>query len=255
MKYPVRELLALIVGFLLFSFLLLGGVDALFGRASDDVGGVVAFLAAVPTAWLATRVIGRRPFRQILSAEGALWNGLSTALAVAIPVAVVAVAVGVFIRGVERMDTPLWMVALFLVMTPVMAWAEELLFRGWMPQFLGYWVKNPWIAFFLPAVPFAVIHAPSNAMMWVGHLVSGACFAYLAMRTQSLAASTVVHATSNTALHVLDYLTHYSGRGVSWGTEGGFIFVVKCVLLVLVTALIAWRPHRQGQAAENSAVV
>lgn len=244
MKFPVREFLAVLVGFVLFSFLLLGGVDALFGQAAEDAGAVVAFLAAVPAIWCAVRLVGRRPFRQILSAGRSPWRGLGTALSVSVPVAIVVVAVGVLLRGVDRMDTPPVMLAAALILAPVMAGAEELLFRGWMPQFFGYWVKNPWLAFFLPVVPFAAVHAPDNAAAWVGHLISGACFAFLAMRTQSLAASTVLHGTSNMALQVFDYLTHYSDEGVGLGTEGGLILIVKTVLLVLVTALIAGRVGR-----------
>lgn len=239
MKYPVRELVTILVGFVIFSVLLLGGMDIILGKASEQVGAVIAFLGFLPALWLAVSAVGRRPFRQIVAAPTASWRAARVALLVAVPVAAAVVAGGIAMLGVNRMPTPAWVMVLLLVATPVMALAEELLFRGWFPQFFGFWIKNPWVAFFLPVPFFAAIHAPTDAMTWAGHLISGACFAYLALRAQSLAASAVVHATSNLALSIADYFTSYSG-----GEMVPVILAVKTVLLVAVTAVIGWRLSR-----------
>lgn len=235
MSYPIRELLALIIGFIVSIVALMVAVDAAFGASSDAVGGVIAFLAFLPALWLAVRVAGRRPFRQLFEAPQArTGRAASIALAAAVPLMAAAVAGGIALLGVQRADTPVWQLALLLLAAPVMALAEELLFRAWLPQFIGFWVRNAWVAFLLPVPFFAAIHAPDTPLLWANHLVSGACFALLALCAQSIGASAAVHAASNMALIALDYATSYSD-----GAHDGVI-LAKSAVLVLVTAVV-WR--------------
>lgn len=247
MTHPIRELLALIVGFLVSIIVLMESVDAFFGSASDAVGGVLAFLAFVPALWLAVRVAGRRPLGQLLAAPDAPnRRAAKLALAVALPPMGVAVVAGIFLVDGHRSNEPLWQLALVLLARPVMAMAEELLFRAWLPQFIGFWTRNVWVAFLLPVPLFALIHAPSTPLEWANHLVSGTCFALLALRARSVVASTIVHAASNMALSVLAFATSYSDGPIA------SVLLAKSVVLVVVTAIIwAKLGSRDVAAAER----
>ncbi|WP_445227782.1 CPBP family intramembrane glutamic endopeptidase [Corynebacterium sp. H128] len=102
-------------------------------------------------------------------------------------------------------------------------------------QVIGYWTSNRWVAFLLPVPLFALIHAPSNVVPWLGYLTSGLCFALVAMFSQGIAASTVLHFVSKMTLILLSTVMDLENQGnVS-------LILIKSLLLVSVTALFCWR--------------
>ncbi|KAB1502824.1 CPBP family intramembrane metalloprotease [Corynebacterium sp. 320] len=81
-------------------------------------------------------------------------------------------------------------------MVPAQAIAEELVFRGVLPQFLGAYVRNPWICYLVPLVLFTVAHDYN----WVGLIditVFAACMALLAHKTGGLELPMALHIANN----------------------------------------------------------
>lgn len=243
---PFGEFITVQLIFFVSFIALMLPIDALPGDLSEEVGGTIAFLAFVPALALAVKAAGNRPFSQLISAGGR-WSDRqqSIALSVAGGVSILALAVGTPLLGPKWTVDSLPMALFFLLMTPVMAFAEELLFRGWFPQFFGSWIRSGLICFLLPVPLFAWIHQPVGTLQWVNHLVPGVCFALLAWRAQSIVASTVLHAASNLTLALLDMFTGYSEGSTS------SILMAKLLCLLLATGIILWRlPVKQGPRNE-----
>ncbi|MDU0479620.1 CPBP family intramembrane metalloprotease [Staphylococcus chromogenes] len=233
---PIAELFALALFFFVGFLALMLAIDSLAGEMSDEVGGTIAFLAFVPALWVAVKGCGHRPFSQLISAEGR-WSFAQHNIALPIVggVSVASIVLGTAVLGPHWSVESLPFALFFLLMTPVMAFAEELLFRGWFPQFLGTWIRSGLVCFLLPVPLFAWIHQPSSALGWVGYLVSGTCYALLAWRAQSLVASSVLHAMSNVTLFILNALTGYQLQ------EAEPMLVAKTIVLAITAALIYWR--------------
>lgn len=216
LRRAIAEFVVLLATFFVSAMLLLGAIDIFGGDMSDEIGGTVAMIAALPAIWLAC-LVGRRTFRDLV---GHPPYGIWRALAVTVPVGALSVAAAMYFRDWHWQGASIF----HLAMIPIMAWVEELLFRGWFPQFLG----GKLYSYLLPIPIFAAIHAPSSALGWIAYLVSGTCFALVAWRTRGIGMSTVLHAVSNYTIYI-----------VMMGTEpGDWLLIAKILVFAAVTALL-----------------
>ncbi|AKK03819.1 hypothetical protein [Corynebacterium epidermidicanis] len=124
---PFAELAMLLAVFVLSLIVLMIGIDALTGEYSDQVGGAIAFISIVPAVLLAVRVAGRRPIPQPLWAP-TIPSTRNRQLIISLQVSLATMSVFVLVTwqplGTEVMDTPMWMLVGFLLVTPVMSFAE-----------------------------------------------------------------------------------------------------------------------------------
>lgn len=83
-----------------------------------------------------------------------------------------------------------------LLLVPIQATAEEVVFRGVGMQVFGSWVKSPWLAVLVPSVLFAMAHIYDIwGMLAVG--LMGLVAAWLAWRTGGLEAAIAIHVINN----------------------------------------------------------
>lgn len=244
-KRSIAEALLLIAGFFVFFIVMRVSLDLVAGDYADTIGNWIAFAAFAPALILAVKVGGKRPLRQLFSSsEQPQRNFASTTCLAALPVAALIVILCA-VSLPNPASTPNWPEFTFaLLVTPVMAFLEEVFFRAWMPQLIGYWTRNAWVAFLLPVPVFALFHGAASAGAFIAFLVSGTCFAFLAKTTQGVAASSVLHAVSNMTIIVLGAVMNFDsvGTNVSHGA--------KALALALVTAaLLAF--FRSRQPAKN----
>lgn len=227
--HPLRELLLLLPLFFICFLALMAMIDAITGNRSDEVGGTIAFLAFLPAVAITVKVGGQRPVRHLLKLPPAQ---LRDALIITIPVALALLLIGGF-------PTYTYSLVAILLATPVMALAEEILFRAWFPQVLGGWLRSELLTYLIPVPLFAAIHVPGSLLGWVSYLISGLCYAILAWAGRSIALSAVLHAMFNlTILQAIDL----------HGAQQSFL-VAKCVLLVVVTIAILWFARRTGSVS------
>lgn len=99
-----------------------------------------------------------------------------------------------------------WIMLWAVLLTPLQAGWEELFFRGMLPQIVGSWVANPWIAYGL-SVPLFVAGHTYN---WVGLIdiaVFAICMSYLTYRTRGIEAGLVIHVVGNIQVGIFGALS------------------------------------------------
>jgi uncharacterized protein len=148
----------------------------------------------------------RRPFWRSLAWAPSKIN-YTTAAAAGILVWLIIVVLGLLLQAPSSDKMPiqellsdpvsLWFVALFAITLGPLC--EELVFRGFLlPLFARHWGVAAGLL--LTSVPFALLHGPQYGWAWQ-HLVLitvvGVSFGIMRLRSGSVAASTVMHASYN----------------------------------------------------------
>jgi uncharacterized protein len=106
--------------------------------------------------------------------------------------------------GWER--TPIVAVGTFFGILWVVALGEEFLFRGLVQQWLGEWLKNPWIGLALASLLFGAVHlwfqAFPNWRFAILAAIAGVFYGLAFRKAQSIRASMVAHALTVTTLRL-----------------------------------------------------
>ncbi|MFK0258987.1 lysostaphin resistance A-like protein [Streptomyces sp. NPDC090445] len=175
----------------------------------DTALGLLVLAIGIPVVMLAVRWCGSRPAGTLASVAGRVrWRWLGLCAAVAFPF--MAVQMGVLMLwewlaegdSVFEGDAPepgklLLGLALFVVLVPFQAGAEEFVFRGWLPQFFGGFLRSPWAGVAVASVLFALAHGFGG---WSGFfllLYSSLWWGWLVARTGGLEAVIAMHTANN----------------------------------------------------------
>lgn len=160
---------------------------------------------AVPAIVIAARWPGRRG-GTIFSVAGRIrWSLLGRAFGIAALVSVGVMVVGVSIHMMRTGDPvalsmtarALVLAGLIVFVVPFQAAAEELLFRGLIPQIAGAWGAPAWLAYAIP-IPLFVLGHEYN---WIGLIdiaVFAAAVSLLTHRSGGLELAIGLHAANNT---------------------------------------------------------
>ncbi|MCT1804795.1 CPBP family intramembrane glutamic endopeptidase [Corynebacterium sanguinis] len=173
-------------------------VNIAFFYGAIGISGVGALFAA----WLA----GRRP-RALLSVTGRIrWPIVRLSLLlIAVPPAITFAIDAIVHRGIPApLDGAFWAsIALCLLLVPLQSTAEELVFRGSLPQALGAWIRSPWVVYALSLPPFVFGHT-YGASGLISVAVFAAFASLLVHRTGGLEAAIVLHTVNNMSLAYAD---------------------------------------------------
>ena len=173
---------------------------------------LISIALMLPALWLATLIMGPRPVGLLSSVTGRLrWQWM---LRLVVPALVAFGASFVLYLLVlppllgEPILAPeigpnLWlMLAIILLLVPLQATAEEYVFRGYLMQMIGGWLKHPAFAILLPVPLFMLGHLYDIwGLLDVG--VFAVFAAWLTWRTGGLEAAIVAHVINNAAIFVL----------------------------------------------------
>lgn len=206
----------------------------------------------IPSVILARLIMGPRPIGLLSSVAGRLrWKWLLRC----VPLAALPFAVVFGIQFLIPSDGPavaatvtsstVLLVVLALVLTPLQATAEEYVFRGFLMQAIGGWLRHPAFAILIPVPLFAIGHTQYG---WLGLLdvsIFGLAAGYLTWRTGGLEAAIVAHVINNTALFVLGAFALVD-NGESDGSILGLLSTA--VIMGSFTALVVWQANRRGIA-------
>ncbi|WP_165063290.1 CPBP family intramembrane glutamic endopeptidase [Marisediminicola senii] len=165
----------------------------------------------LPSVLIAALIMGPRPLGLLSSVEGRLrWGWLGRCIPPALVIYGVVFAASFLLEpatGGEAAQPVItaatWaLIVLALVLTPLQATAEEYVFRGYLMQAIGGWLKHPAWAILLPVPLFAIGH---DYDVWglLDVSVFGVVAAWLTWRTGGLEAAIVAHVVNNTALFLL----------------------------------------------------
>lgn len=156
-----------------------------------------------------------------------------------------------------RPSTWVALLVLTFLTTPLQSAGEEYLFRGWLMQQIGAYVRNTYAALAIAIVVSSVIFALAHTSLdpWV--LIDLGAFATVAVlltwRTGGLEAAVALHIVNNVIVLCLSILT--TGLGDAFitpettGTPVGT--VISLVSYVVVTAVIWWLAGRRGVARRS----
>jgi uncharacterized protein len=173
--------------------------------------GLASIAIVLPLVLLAARFIQSRPAGTVSSVLGRLrwgWLGLCLGLAAVSTLLMIAgstalmmltdapdaslaegawVGVGTFAMGLA------WL----LILVPLQAAAEEYVFRGWLLQAIGAFMRSPWPAIVVQAVLFAALHGWGTPWGFIDLIIFGTVLGWLTVRTGGLEAAIALHVSTN----------------------------------------------------------
>ncbi|WP_150307032.1 CPBP family intramembrane glutamic endopeptidase [Planctomonas psychrotolerans] len=249
------------------TLILLGFVfPAVFGTFLDDLGSLdidlsdpLMFLFAIgsvalmlPAVLVATLIMGPRPMGLLSSVAGHLrWRWLLRCTMPALVIFGVVFGLTFAVVGPvlgEPLPVPVitsttWvLVVLAVLMTPLQATAEEYVFRGYLMQLIGGWLKHPAWAILLPVPLFAIGH---DYDVWglADVAVFGVTAAWLTWRTGGLEAAIAAHVVNNTLLFLLGAFDIVDVNADSGSPFALLTTVLIMVVYSLVVVRMANREH------------
>lgn len=188
--------------------------------------GIIALM--LPAYALASRVVQGRGVGYLSSVVGRLrWGWLLACVGVAVTInGIVSAIAALVLPEPETMATPpsapvsATLVAgliVIIVIVPLQASAEEYVFRGYLMQSIGRWLRHPVFAIVAPVPLFVVAHGydpVGQAAVGIFALVAG----WLTWRTGGLEAAIAVHVINNVAGFALGVfgLTDPNETTVGW---------------------------------------
>lgn len=223
------------------------------GRVTEFVAinaSVLMMLAGVATVIV---VLHRRGVRTLITPHPALdWRRMAQG-------AVVWVVLGLLFAVVENLlypgryawslDLQRWLPFLVaaLLLTPLQCAAEELVFRGYLVQAMGRWLRQPVALALLSSIIFTIPHlynpeiaAYGLAIMAANYFVMGLFLASVALRDGRLELAIGAHAGNNLLLAVVVNYEDSVFRTESVFTAGALDPVYSLVTLALGAMLFHW---------------
>ena len=206
---------------------------------------VLPLILMIPPLLLASRIVEGRGVGLLSSVTGRLrfgWLGRSLLLALGVFAVYFAVSLGV--SAATGADvTPdfshpgLWtMVLLVLLLIPFQAAAEEYVFRGYLMQLVGGWLRHPAFAILLPVPLFVLGHGYD---VWGAASVGvfAVVAAWLTWRTGGLEAAIALHIVNNVLIFLFGSVSMVDANA----TSGTPIDLLASTAAMVVFALVADR--------------
>ncbi|MGW1884167.1 CPBP family intramembrane glutamic endopeptidase [Streptomyces sp. NPDC001970] len=266
----VATLVALVCWFLfltpavdrLIQVALLAGVepgtgDTLFANPLWDSAAVLLILALMlPAVVIAARLVQRRPAGTLSSVTGRLrWRWLLACLGVAAAAIVLLFALAIALdavfgagAGASGSTSPvvwagwpafLTAAAVIVLLVPFQAAAEEYVFRGWIPQVFGCYLRSPWVGLVVAAVLFALAHGLGTPWGFADLVLFGLVLGLLVHRTGGLEAAIAFHVVNNLFVFLFSAM-FVAGLDDSGGTSAADAPWVLLAAEVVVLPLYAW---------------
>ncbi|GAA2231697.1 CPBP family intramembrane glutamic endopeptidase [Streptomyces nogalater] len=226
-----------------------------FGPVSGTALDLLSIAVGIPVLLLTVRWIGRRPAGTVSSVTGRLrMRWLALCVLTALPVLALTMGATLLLPSDGGEAESQWVgwpafgraLAVLLVLVPLQAAAEEYVFRGWLTQTAGAFLRSPWAALVPQAVLFASAHGWGTPWGFADLLVFGACAGWLTWRTGGLEAAIALHAVNNlfafgVSAAVVDGLaSDETAADAGWQTV-----VLDVAGIVLYTAAVTWWLRRR----------
>jgi membrane protease YdiL (CAAX protease family) len=232
-----------------------GGTDSYIGTGYDDMDtysapGAILNLGSVALMWLALAtamlIVRDRPHSSYSSSRGGWhWRGFVKCFGIAVVLMLLNYLAGLVLPTdapapdhINRFTTPGLILCIFII--PLQCVAEEYIFRAFIMQTVGSWIKVPVLGLVASiaasAAAFAAGH-PYNDIGVIAILLNGIAWCFLTWKTRGIEASSALHIANN-------YLAFFmSGLGLQaitsqvpltdlvLSTSVDIIYIVTVVLL------------------------
>jgi len=177
---------------------------------------LAASLASVaillPSIWFARLISGPRPTGLISSVAGRLrWKWMSLLFLPALGVYLLSTVFSLVLQPLiaaqpvpsARVTATTWAVVIVAVLlVPLQAAAEEFVFRGYLMQSVGGWLRHPLFAILIP-IPFFTFGHAYDVWGMLDVSVFAVAATWLTWRTGGLEASIAAHVVNNTIIFVI----------------------------------------------------
>ncbi|GGL93288.1 hypothetical protein GCM10010129_41330 [Streptomyces fumigatiscleroticus] len=232
-----------------------GTID--FGPVVNTALDLTYIAVSLPLVLLAVGWTGRRPAGTVSSVAGRLrGRWLARCLLAGVPALVLlALAAWLMPDGDTGSGPPAeWVgwqtflvsVAALVLLVPVQAAAEEYVFRGWLLQAAGGFLRSPWLAALPQAALFAAAHGWGTPWGFADLLVFGMVAAWLTVRTGGLEASVALHALNNLLAFGLSAAVVDGLSSDETAADSPWQFAVVDTLVTLVyAAVVLWSARRR----------
>ena len=248
-------------------------------RAADpfalDMGDPITFAAtnlmlasAIPAALLGSWAVHRVRPGYLVSVLGRIrWRWLGRCVVVLTPLWLAYLGLTTFLpldpgatTGPEAeltLSPPShWPVLLILMLltTPLQSAGEEVLFRGWIMQNIGVWIRHPGISLAVSAVVSAVLfglaHGSLDPWLLLDLMVFAVAMTLMTWRTGGLEAAIVLHSVNNLlGIGLAIALGQLSSAFIDTGSTSTPIqAAVSAVGLAIATAVVWRMADRHGIA-------
>ncbi|WP_066522502.1 CPBP family intramembrane glutamic endopeptidase [Curtobacterium ammoniigenes] len=233
---------------------------------------LVSLAVLLPAMMVAVRLAGLGPIGQLSSVAFRIrWRWLARCLLPLAALAVLTVGVqavgipgvmsgyfvvrhGAFVPNMAEIGHPtvsatttIVAIVMVIVLVPLQAAAEEYMFRGFVQQTVGSWVRNPIVAFVASTVCFGAAHVPNGydpiAILDVASF--GFVAALLTWRTGGLEAGILAHALNNVGIFVLQ-APGWSKINPNDGHESVLQLGITVVTLFVYAFLVEISARRAG---------
>ncbi|WP_078603394.1 CPBP family intramembrane glutamic endopeptidase [Streptomyces sp. NRRL S-455] len=183
-----------------------GGPD--LGPLPNTVLELMSIAVALPLVLLAVLWPGRRPVGTLTSVTGRMrWRWLGWCLLAALLSTSLLTATAFLLPGDDTgpEESDVWVgwgsfltsVVVLTAFVPLQAAAEEYVFRGWLTQAVGAFVRSPWFALLPQAPLFAAAHGWGTGWGFASLLLFGLVAGWLTIRTGGLEAAIALHVLNN----------------------------------------------------------
>ncbi|MFJ6003244.1 lysostaphin resistance A-like protein [Arthrobacter sp. NPDC092385] len=215
---------------------------------------LVSLILMIPALVLAALITGPRPVGLFSSVAGHIrWRWLAVCTAAALAVFLVSLAVSTLIgfffpeeatTAPVQQDTStlLILLTLSLLAVPFQAAAEEYVFRGFLMQAIGSWLRHPAFAILLP-VPLFVLGHTYDPLGQTDVAIFAIFAGWITWRTGGLEAAIAVHAINNMTIFVLGAFGLVDVNS-SEGSVGGLI--VSATTMAVTAVVIVRLADRRG---------
>ncbi len=194
--------------------------------------GTIALM--LPAYYFASWIINGRRVGLISSAAGRLrwrWMLLCTGVAAVVAVAITALSLLIPVEGSAPTpaENPMWPATLIviLLLVPFQAAAEEYIFRGYLMQAIGRWLRHPAFAILLP-VPLFVLGHLYDIYGQIGVGLFAVAAGWLTWRTGGLEAAIAIHVVNN----LLGFLMGLAAGSDPTATDQGIWSLVFSTVLI-----------------------
>ncbi|MBE1488039.1 CPBP family intramembrane glutamic endopeptidase [Plantactinospora soyae] len=238
------------------------GADGLptWGPLGDLVLLLAGIAVALPLVLLAAGWVQARPVGTVSSVLGRLrWRWLGVCALVAVPTVLALLGGGLGLLtltgnadegGSVDGGWPGWAgflgaVAVLLALVPLQAAAEEYVFRGWLLQAVGAFLRTPWPAIAVQAVLFAAAHGWGTRWGFVDLMIMAGLTGWLTIRTGGLEAAITLHVVNNVIAFVGSAALGQLAAEETAADAPWEMFVVSVVVHAAYTGVVLWLARRR----------
>jgi uncharacterized protein len=233
----------------------------LFKDPTLDLAASLVILACfIPITMMAARFVQRRPAGSTVSVTNRLrgrWLAICLGLAV-VPIFfsyTITLLLEVFggasseksgEAGWVGMSQFLLPAVVILIAVPFQAAGEEFVFRGWILQFFGSYLRKPYVGMAVQAVAFAMAHGLETVSGFVDLLLFATITGWLTLRTGGLEAGIALHTLNNLVAFLLAAATGQLADTDTAAQSPWHLFFIDCVVLTTFAVLVVLLARRLG---------